>query len=97
MGYHIGVKYNELHTRLSFYYNIFDWLSAGVAGNFRVDVGDVSVKDVPYRLWNVEPQIRATFAPNTYVAMVYLFENEPLSSSKDKRTQKINLRTVFTF
>ncbi|GBU27134.1 hypothetical protein R84B8_00659 [Treponema sp. R8-4-B8] len=97
VGYHIGVKYNELHTRVSFYYNILDWLSLGAAFNFRIDAGDVSIKDVPYRFWNVEPQIRATFAPNTYVAFVYSFENEPLDPVNNKQTQKINLRTVFTF
>jgi hypothetical protein len=97
LGYHVGVKFDEMHTRLSFYYNIFPWLSAGLAFNFRVDAGEVSVKDVPYRFWNIEPQIRATFAPNTYVAFVYLYENEPLSRDTNKTTQKINLRTVFTF
>jgi len=97
LGYHAGVKYDELHTRLSFYYNIFSWLSAGLAFNFRVDVGEASVKDVPYRLWNIEPQVKATFAPGTYVAFVYMFENEPISAVKNKQTHKINLRTVFTF
>jgi len=97
LGYHIGVYYNELHTRLSFYYNIFNWLSLGAAFNFRIDAGDVSVKDLPYRFWNVEPQIRATFATNTYVALVYSFENQPLDPVNSKQTQKLNLRTVFTF
>jgi len=97
VGYHIGVKYDELHTRFSFYYNILDWLSLGAAFNFRIDAGDVSVKDVPYRLWNIEPQIRATFAPNTYVAFVYSFENQPLDAERVQQTQKMNLRTVFTF
>jgi hypothetical protein len=97
LGYHTGVRYQQVHTRLSFYYNIFDWLSAGTAGTFRMDFGDNAVKDVPYKLWNVEPQIRATFAPNTYIALVYSYENEPLSLEREKKTQKLNLRTVFTF
>jgi hypothetical protein len=97
VGYHVGVFYDELHTRLSFYYNILDWLSLGAAFNFRIDVGEQSVKNVPYRFWNVEPQIRATFAPGTYVAFVYLFQNDPLDDVNVKQTQKINLRTVFTF
>jgi hypothetical protein len=97
LGYHTGIRRQEIHTRLSFYYNIFPWLSAGTAGTFRIDFGDSAVKDVPYKLWNVEPQIRATFAPNTYVALVYLYEVEPLSPERDKQTQKLNLRTVFTF
>jgi hypothetical protein len=97
VGYHTGVQRQELHTRLSFYYNIFEWLSAGASGTFRIDFGDSAVKGVSYKLWNVEPQIRATFAPNTYVALVYLYENEPISPEIDKKTQKLNLRTVFTF
>jgi len=97
MGYHYGDKLQELHTRLSFYYNIFDWLSAGLAATFRIDFGENSVKEVPYKLWNIEPQIRMTFAANTYIAFVYSFEYEPLSPDKDKQTQKINLRTVFSF
>jgi len=97
VGYQKGVKFDELKTRLSFYYNILDWLSLGAAFNFQINVGDEQVKDVPYKLWNVEPQIRMTFAPGTYVALVYLFENEPLSQNTNKQTQKLNLRTVFTF
>jgi len=97
IGYHTGVQRQELHTRLSFYYNIFDWLFIGASGTFRIDFGDSAVKDVPYKLWNVEPQIRVTFAPGTYVAFVYLYENEPIDPERDKKTQKINLRTVFTF
>jgi hypothetical protein len=97
VGYHTGVQRQELQTRLSFYYNIFEWLSLGASGTFRIDYGDVAVKDVPYKLWNVEPQIKVTFAPNTYVAFVYSFENEPLDPEREKKTQKMNLRTVFTF
>jgi len=97
LGYHPAVKVNELHTKVSFMYNIFPWLSAGAAFLFQVDTGDTPVKDVPYKKWNVEPQIKMTFAPGTYVAFVYLFENEPLSTKTNKQTNKINLRTVFTF
>jgi len=97
LGYHHGTKLQEMHTRLSFYYNIFPWLSAGIAATFRADFGENSVKDVPYKLWNIEPQVKATFAPNTYVAFVYQFENEPLDPKREKKTQRINLRTVFTF
>jgi hypothetical protein len=96
-GYHTGVQRQEIHTRLSFYYNILPWLSAGVAGNFRVDFGDAEIKDVAYKLWNIEPQVRMTFGPSTYIALVYSFENEPLSPDVNKRTQKMNLRTVYTF
>jgi len=97
LGYHTGIQRQELHTRLSFYYNVLPWLSAGFAGTFRVDFGDSKVKDVPYKLWNIEPQIKATLNPNAYIALVYLFENEPISPERDKTTQKINLRTVYTF
>jgi hypothetical protein len=97
LGYHTGVQRQEFHIRLSYYYNISSWFSAGLAGNFRIDFGDAKVKDVPYKLWNIEPQIRATFGPSTYIALVYNFENEPLSPDVTKRTQKINLRTVYTF
>jgi hypothetical protein len=97
LGYHTGVQRQELHTRLSFYYNILPWLSAGTAFVFRVDFGDSKIKDVPYKLWNIEPQVRATFGPGTYIALVYSFENEPLFPGIDKRTQRLNLRTVYTF
>ncbi|WP_461255373.1 hypothetical protein [Treponema sp. R80B11-R83G3] len=97
LGYHTGVQRQELWTRLSFYYNVLDWLSVGAAGSFRIDYGDSAVRDTPYKLWNIEPQIRLTFAPNTYIAFVYSFENEPISADKDKQTQFFNLRTVFTF
>jgi len=97
VGYHHGNKLQELHTRLSFYYNITDQLSLGAAGNFRMDFGENSVKDVPYKLWNVEPQIKMIFAPGTYVSLVYQYEYEPLDPVKYKQTQRINLRTVFTF
>jgi hypothetical protein len=97
LGYRIADQLQEFQTRLSFYYNILSWLSAGAAASIRVDFGENKAKDVPYKLWNIEPQIRATFGPGTYIALVYNFENEPLSPSMDKRTQKFNLRTVYTF
>ena len=97
LGYHKMVKYDEFRTRVSFDYNILSWLSLGAAFNFQMNPGDESVKDVPYKLWNVEPQLRFTFAPNTYVALWYQFENQPISKDKDKKTQRLNLRTVFTF
>jgi len=97
LGYHPAVKVNELHTRISFYYNILSWLSAGAAFYFQVDTGDTPVKDVPYKKWIIEPTIKATFAPGTYVAFVYQFENEPESVSTNKQTNRINLRSVFTF
>jgi hypothetical protein len=97
LGYHKGVQFDNLQTRLSFYYNIFPWLSAGAAFNFDVDVGNESVKDIPYRIWNIEPQVKFTFATGTYVAFVYQYESEPINKDKIKQTQRINLRTVFTF
>ena len=97
LGFQTGVQHQEIDTRLSFYYNIFSWLSAGLSGTFRVDFGDSKVKDVPYKNWNVEPQVKVSFGPNAYIALVYSFENEPVSPDEDKRTQKLNLRTVYTF
>jgi len=96
LGYHKMVKFDDFRTRISFTYNILSWLSVGAAFNFQITPGDESVKDVPYKLWNIEPQIRATFAPGTYVALWYQFENQPISKDRDKQTQRLNLRTVFT-
>jgi len=98
LGYAKEVSYDELRMKASFYYNILSWLSAGVAVNFSMRFGDDKpVKDVPFHLINVEPQVKMTFAPGTYVALVYLYEYEYLSSVRSKQTNKINLRTVFTF
>jgi len=102
LGYHPANRINELHTRFSFYYNIIPstepfWLSVGSAFLFQIDTGDEQVKDVPYKMWSVEPQIKFTFAPGTYVAFVYCYENWPLTQSTNKNTQKINIRAVFTF
>jgi hypothetical protein len=102
LGYHPSVRVNELHTRLTFMYNIIPntepfWLSVGAAFYFQVDTGDTPVKDVPYKMWGIEPQVKLTFASGTYVAFVYYFETMPLSTKTNKLTQKINLRAVFTF
>jgi len=101
LGYHTGVLRREFQSRLGLSYKIPVGGGAefvpGIAGIFRIDFGDIEVKDVKYKLFSVEPQLRLNFNSKAYISMIYFFENEPLSHDRNKRTQRANLRTVFTF
>jgi len=99
LGYLVGANYQEFDTRLQFYYNVFPWLSAGAAGTIRIDGGVNKVRDVPYKNWFIEPLVKATLNPNTYIAFVYHYEYEPISLTPEKimQTNWFNLRVVYTF
>jgi len=100
-GYHAIGGLQTLIGRASFYYNILPVLSAGLAGNYRKEIGE-NAPGEQFLLWGVEPQIRVTFNPNAYIAFVYNFEQRYVTDELSlKRVfqdrQWINLRVVYTF
>jgi len=100
-GYLTGEERQEVHTSLRFYYNFFPWLSAGLAGTYYENPGDnkdfaIGSRSV-HKFWIIEPQIRVNIAANTYVALVYSYEQGFLYPDGDRKTQFLNLRTVVTF
>jgi len=104
IGYLQGVNHHELQTRFQFYFNIFKWMSLGFSTMFQVDFGDTRVEGASYKLFNIEPQLRFTLAPGTYMAFVYNFQNEPVTIPHpdgdylgQKKTHWINIRMVLTF
>jgi|TergutMp193P3_1026864.scaffolds.fasta_scaffold75302_1 hypothetical protein len=101
-GLHFNKGVSTFIGRGSFYYNIFPFLSAGAAVNYRQEFGeDAQFDDKPFMLWGVEPQVRVTFNPNAYIAFVYNYEqkyvNEGLANRILQDRQWINLRVVYTF
>jgi hypothetical protein len=101
IGYHAGEKRQEIYGGLSFYYNLFPWLSLGFAGNYYENFGenkDLVIGDRSiHRLWSIEPQIRVNLGINSYIALVYSFEQGFLFPNGDRKIQNLNLRTVYTF
>jgi len=87
--------------RASFYYNIFPILSAGTAFNFRQEFGENSVRDNPFVLWGIEPQVRVTFNSNAYIAFVYNYGQQYVTQGQAEPVLQerhwINLRVVYTF
>jgi len=92
----------KLDGRLSFYYNIFSFLSLGAAGKYRKEFGEnANYKEKNFNMWGIEPQLRVTFNPNAYVAFVYNYSQEYYTEGRKEpviqERQWINLRVVYTF
>jgi hypothetical protein len=108
LRYDLTGSVQRIGARLSFTYNIFDWLSAGIAGRYLTEVGQYrSILNVPFNLTEVEPQIRINLNKNAYLAFVYCYRWEyvrnmdqtrfPDKENLLKETQWFNLRSVFSF
>jgi len=98
-----------VNGRAQFYYNILPVLSAGVAGKYSQQFGKYAADNAS---WGVEPQVRVTFNPNAYIALVYnygqeyvfdrktgdpVFDDETGKQVFSDKVQWINLRVVYTF
>jgi len=88
--------------RASFYYNIFPFLSAGTALNYRQLFGERAPDDgKPFEIWGIEPQVRVTFNAAAYIAFVYNYNQQYVTVGQADRVLEdrhwINLRVVFTF
>ena len=98
----INELWHNLSARFSFYYNVFEFLSVGAAVRYSHDFGATEVKNAPFRLIGVQPQIKFTFGPNAYIAFVYDYQwdyRRDATSTDPKLAQRqwFNLRTVYTF
>jgi len=69
-------------------------LSAGITVIFSKDFGDIT--QVDYDILTLEPQIKATFNPNAYVALVYGYQQIPRIGLMEKANY-VNLRLVYSF
>jgi len=101
-GLQAGKGLQTFYGRAQFYYNIFSFLSLGAAGNYRQLFGENAPDDgKPFAMWGVEPQLRVTFNPNAYVAFVYNYGQQYMTTGVGPRVlqdkQWINLRAVYTF
>jgi len=88
--------------RAAFYYNIFPFLSAGAAANYRQLFGKRAPDDgKSFLVWGIEPQVKVTFNPNAYVAFVYNYGQQWATLGQGDRIlqdrQWINIRAVYTF
>jgi hypothetical protein len=76
------------------FYSIVPMISAGVSFTFAKDFG--ALNQVDYDNMTIEPQIKAMFNPNAYVAFVYGFQRLPRIGTAEK-AHYINLRLVYSF
>jgi len=96
--------------RVHFYYNILPVLSAGTAFKYGQQFGKPKY-GADKATWGIEPQVRVTFNPNAYIALVYNYGQEYVFDQQknpvvDEETGKqvfsdkvqwLNLRVVYTF
>jgi hypothetical protein len=69
-------------------------MSAGITVIYTKDFGDIT--QVDYDIITIEPQIKATFNPNAYVAIVYGYQQIPRLGLMEKANY-VNLRLVYSF
>jgi hypothetical protein len=100
LGYNVANKqgdvfYKQLLTvKPMFSYSFTSMISAGVSFVFAKDFGELS--QIDYDNFTVEPQIKVTFNPNAYVALVYGFQQLPKVGVVETANY-INLRLVYSF
>jgi len=85
--------------RVQFYYNILPVLSAGTAFRYGQEFGKNAADKAS---WGIEPQVRVTFNPNAYIALVYNYSQEYVPDENNNpvfadKVQWINLRVAYTF
>jgi len=91
-----------VNGRVHFYYNILPVLSAGTAFKYGQLFGK-RAEDADKASWGIEPQVRVTFNPNAYIALVYNYGQEyvTIASTGEQvfsdKVQWLNLRVVYTF
>jgi len=69
-------------------------ISAGITVIFSKDFGDIT--QVDYDNLTIEPQVKVTFNPNAYVALVYGYQQIPRVGLMEKANY-VNLRLVYSF
>ena len=104
LRYEYSSTIQRVGARLSFYYHLFDrLLSVGTAARIIAEVGEYrSVVDVPFKLAELEPQLRLNLNRNAYLAFVYCYRQEyvrdtNLDINQLKETQWFNMRAVYSF
>ena len=103
-GYDYFKEQHTFYVRAGFSYNLFDKLLVpGVAFEYAQDYGLNRLGSDAYLRWYIEPQIRLNFTSNTYIALVYRYQDDYHTQNKSNTGQVnskinwINLRAVFTF
>jgi len=100
VGYQVGNKQGDEFFRKLFtikpivLYSITPIISAGATFVYAKDFGELSKVD--YDNFTVEPQVKVTFNPFAYVAMVYGYQQLPREGLMEK-AHYLNLRLVFSF
>jgi len=89
-----AIHRHMLQIKPFFSYLITPMISAGISFVFAKDFGDISLVD--YDNFTVEPQVKVTFNPNAYVALVYGYQQIPRVGLMETANY-INLRLVYSF
>jgi len=78
-------------------YGITDFLRMGATFIYEKDFGEAAAaKDAAYKTLAVEPLIRVTFN-DMYVDLAYRYQQEYTAADRQRRTNWLNLRFVYTF
>jgi hypothetical protein len=89
------IFYKHLLTfKTIFLYSFTPMISAGASLVFAKDFGELSYVD--YDNFTVEPQVKVTFNPNAYAALVYGYQQIPRVGLME-RAHYLNLRLVYSF
>jgi hypothetical protein len=100
MGYHAANKQGDVFFRQLLtvkpmvFYSFTGMMSAGLTIIFQKDFGEIS--QVDYDMCTIEPQLKVTFNPNAYVALVYGFQQLPKVGAVEQ-ADYLNLRLVYSF
>jgi len=78
-------------------YAIWDFLRLGFTFNYEKDFGEASpAKDAAYKTLAFQPLVRVIFT-NMYVDLAYEYKLEYTAADRQRRTNWVNLRFVYTF
>ncbi|MCL2410248.1 MAG: hypothetical protein FWC97_01265 [Treponema sp.] len=100
LGLQINGTDSHLFTaRAGFHYNVLPFLSIGSDFSGVINFGaNSTTRDIPLHFFSIEPQIRVSFSPGIYAALVYSFYDGFVEQhQRMQRGHWMNLRTVITF
>jgi len=96
-GLDIGSKKYMFKLKPVITYGITDFFKIGFTFIYNKDFGEAAIApDAPYTVMALEPMIRFDFT-NMYVALAYQLNREYKAADREKQTNWVNLRFVYTF
>jgi len=96
-GIDAGYEYWFVKVKPVISYGITDFLRLGFIFNYEKSFGELAqAKDAPYKTLAFQPWVRVSFT-NMYVDLAYEYKLEYTAVDRQRRTNWVNLRFVYTF